>query len=113
MAKSAPFSGVERALAWRYLRARRQHGGVSLISIISFFGIMLAVMALIVIMSVMAGFRSTLLNALLGGSGQVFVQVQDYPADEVEDLVNRIVELPGVESASPIIEQQVLATTDY
>jgi len=113
MAKSAPFGGVERALAWRYLRARRQHGGVSLISIISFFGIMLAVMALIVIMSVMAGFRSTLLNALLGGSGQVFIQVQDYPADEVEDLANRIVELPGVESASPIIEQQVLATTDY
>ena len=58
MAKSAPFGEVERALAWRYLRARRQHGGVSLISIISFFGIMLAVMALIVIMSVMAGFRS-------------------------------------------------------
>ena len=52
MSKSAPFGQVERALAWRYLRARRQHGGVSLISIISFFGIMLAVMALIVIMSV-------------------------------------------------------------
>ncbi|MEQ8559515.1 MAG: lipoprotein-releasing ABC transporter permease subunit [Henriciella sp.] len=113
MAKSAPFGGVERALAWRYLRARRAHGGVSLISIISFFGIMLAVMALIVIMSVMAGFRSTLLNALLGGQGHVFVQVEDYPAGDVDELANRIIELPDIKSASPIIEQQVLATSDY
>ncbi|WP_084396082.1 lipoprotein-releasing ABC transporter permease subunit [Henriciella aquimarina] len=113
MAKSAPFGGVERALAWRYLRARRQHGGVSLISIISFFGIMLAVMALIVIMSVMAGFRSTLLNALLGGQGHVFVQVQGYPENDMDDLTSRIIELPGIKSASPIIEQQVLATSDY
>ena len=113
MAKSAPFGGVERALAWRYLRARRQHGGVSLISIISFFGIMLAVMALIVIMSVMAGFRSTLLNALLGGQGHVFVQVEDYPAGDVDALAERIIELPNVQSASPIIEQQVLATTEF
>ena len=112
MAKSTPFGQVERALAWRYLRARRQHGGVSLISIISFFGIMLAVMALIVIMSVMAGFRSTLLNALLGGQGHVFVQVQDYPAGDVDDLTNRIIELPNIKNASPIIEQQVLATSD-
>ncbi len=113
MAKSTAFGEVERALAWRYLLARRQHGGVSLISIISFFGIMLAVMALIVIMSVMAGFRSTLLNALLGGQGHVFVQVQDYPEDSVEDLTNKIIELPGIKSASPIIEQQVLATSEY
>ena len=113
MAKSTPFGTVERTLAWRYLRARRQHGGASLISIISFFGIMLAVMALIVIMSVMAGFRSTLLNALLGGQGHVFVQVQDYPADDVDQLAQGILEVPGVVSASPIIEQQVLATTDY
>ena len=112
MAKTAPFGGVERALAWRYLRARRQHGGVSLISIISFFGIMLAVTALIVIMSVMAGFRSTLLNALLGGQGHVFVmQLEDYPAGDIDELATQLVEIPGVQSASPIIEQQVLATT--
>ena len=113
MANTAPFGQVERALAWRYLRARRQHGGVSLISIISFFGIMLAVMALIVIMSVMAGFRSTLLNALLGGQGHVFVQVQGYPADQMDALSDEIIELPGIRTSSPIIEQQVLATSDY
>ncbi|MEM5517465.1 lipoprotein-releasing ABC transporter permease subunit [Henriciella sp. AS95] len=113
MAKSAPFSEVERALAWRYLRAKRQNGGVSLISIISFFGIMLAVTALIVIMSVMAGFRSTLLNALLGGQGHVFVSVDGYPEADVLDLTDGILEIPGIESASPIIEQQVLATSEF
>ena len=112
MSKSAPFGGVERALAWRYLRARRQHGGVSLISVISFFGIMLAVMALIVIMSVMAGFRSTLLNALLGGQGHVFVQVEGYPETNIDGLSEQILEIPGIMSASPIIEQQVLATSE-
>lgn len=113
MAKSAPFGEVERALAWRYLRAKRQNGGVSLISIISFFGIMLAVTALIVIMSVMAGFRSTLLNALLGGQGHVFVTVDGYPEDNVLDLTQQVLEVPGIKSASPIIEQQVLATSEY
>ncbi|WP_084418816.1 lipoprotein-releasing ABC transporter permease subunit [Henriciella litoralis] len=113
MANPAPFSQVERALAWRYLRARRQHGGASLISIISFFGIMLAVTALIVIMSVMAGFRSTLLNALLGGQGHVFVTVNGYPEGDVQDLTQQIIELEGIKSASPIIEQQVLATSEY
>ena len=113
MAKSTPFGQMERTLAWRYLRARRQHGGVSLISIISFFGIMLAVTALIVIMSVMSGFRSTLLNALLGGQGHVFVQVDGRPAADIEDLAGKILELPGIKSVSPIIEQQVLATSEY
>ena len=112
MAASRPFAAVERALAWRYLRAKRQNGGVSLISFVSFIGIMLAVTALIVIMSVMAGFRATLLNALLGGQGHVFVQVQDYDDAQVDDLSRQIAELQGVTSASPIIEQQVLATSD-
>ncbi len=113
MGRAAPFGEVERTLAWRYLRAKRSHGGVSLISIISFVGIMLAVTALIVIMSIMSGFRATLLNALLGGQGHVFVMVYDQPADHVDGLAMDITGLDQVESASPVIEQQVLASTDY
>ena len=113
MATSRPFGEVERTLAWRYLRARRAHGGVSLISIISFVGITLAVTALIVIMSIMSGFRSTLLNALLGGQGHVFVQTLGLTAAETEELTRGIVELDGIVSAAPVIEEQVLASTDY
>lgn len=112
MAAAAPFGEVERTLAWRYLRARRSQGGVSLIAIISFVGIMLAVAALIIVMSVMSGFRATLLNALLGGKGHVFVMVDGVPSTEIDDLIIQIEGVEGVISAAPIIERQVLASTE-
>ena len=112
MSRATPFGQVERTLAWRYLRATRANGGVSVVSIVSFIGILLAVMALIVIMSVMSGFRATLLDAMLGGQGHVFVFTQDEPATSVDDLALQIEALPEVDHAMPIVEQQVLATTD-
>ncbi|MCR9078209.1 MAG: lipoprotein-releasing ABC transporter permease subunit [Hyphomonadaceae bacterium] len=112
MSRATPFGQVERTLAWRYLRATRANGGVSVVSIVSFIGILLAVMALIVIMSVMSGFRATLLDAMLGGQGHVFVFTQDEPATSVDDLALQIEALPEVDQAMPIVEQQVLATTD-
>ncbi|MEL7232031.1 MAG: lipoprotein-releasing ABC transporter permease subunit [Pseudomonadota bacterium] len=113
MASAAPFGTFERTLGWRYLRAKRSQGGVSLISIISFVGIMLAVTALIVIMSVMSGFRSTLLNALLGGQGHVFVSVANLDESGADELALRLTELDGVLTVSPLIEDQVLASSDY
>jgi lipoprotein-releasing system permease protein len=113
MAGTTPFGTFERTLAWRYLRAKRSQGGVSLISIISFIGIMLAVTALIVIMSVMSGFRSTLLNALLGGQGHVFVSVASLDDEGANELALRLTEIDGVMSVSPIIEEQVLASSEY
>lgn len=112
MAGPSPFGQVERTLAWRYLRATRANGGVSVVSIVSFIGILLAVMALIVIMSVMSGFRATLLDAMLGGQGHVFVYTQDEPEPSVDELVLQIETLPEVEHAMPIVEQQVLASSD-
>ncbi|MEL8056021.1 MAG: lipoprotein-releasing ABC transporter permease subunit [Pseudomonadota bacterium] len=113
MSRATPFGTFERTLGWRYLRAKRSQGGVSLISIISFVGIMLAVTALIVIMSVMSGFRSTLLNALLGGQGHVFVSVSNLAENDADDLALRLSELDGVLTVSPLIEEQVLASSEY
>ncbi len=107
---AAPFGALERTLAWRYLRAKREHGGASLISIISFVGIFFAVAALIITMSIMSGFRATLLNALLGGQPHVYVNVEGYSVDEVDTLVSRLASVEGVESATPSIERYVLAT---
>ncbi len=112
MSRATPFGQVERTLAWRYLRATRANGGVSVVSIVSFVGILLAVMALIVIMSVMSGFRATLLDAMLGGQGHVFVYTQDETQETIDALALQIEALPEVDQAMPIIEQQVLATTD-
>ncbi|MEM9180786.1 MAG: ABC transporter permease, partial [Pseudomonadota bacterium] len=112
MSRATPFGQVERTLAWRYLRATRANGGVSVVSIVSFIGILLAVMALIVVMSVMSGFRSTLLDALLGGEGHIYVYTQDEPEDSVDELAERFQNLPTVELAMPIVEQQVLASSE-
>ena len=112
MSRATPFGQVERTLAWRYLRATRANGGVSVVSIVSFIGILLAVMALIVVMSVMSGFRATLLDALLGGEGHIYVTTQDEPEDSVDELAERFQNLATVDLAMPIIEQQVLASSE-
>ncbi|MBL8770144.1 MAG: lipoprotein-releasing ABC transporter permease subunit [Phenylobacterium sp.] len=96
-------------IAARYLRARRSQGGVSLISIISFLGIMLAVAGLIAIMSIMNGFRSELLNRILGFQGHLFVTGGVLDGPERDRAVARIVKVPGVVQAAPIIEAQAIA----
>jgi hypothetical protein len=72
-ANAPPFGLWERMLAGRYLRAKKSEGGVALISIISFTGVTLAVAILIIVMSVMNGFRAELLNKILGFNGHIFV----------------------------------------
>lgn len=108
--QTTPFGALERSLAWRYIRAKREHGGASLISIISFLGIMLAVTALIVTMSVMNGFRAQLTNTLIGGQGHVFVGVSQLDETEALGLAAKISELGGVEIVTPLTEAQTLAT---
>ncbi|MCI4645133.1 MAG: lipoprotein-releasing ABC transporter permease subunit [Hyphomonadaceae bacterium] len=105
-----PFGAVERALAWRYVRARREHGGLSLTAILSFAGIALAVFALIVIMSIMAGFRATLLDALLGGQPHIIVSVADKTEVEADRMIESIQAVDGVTSATPYLQNQVLVT---
>ncbi|MEY4241096.1 MAG: hypothetical protein RJA14_792, partial [Pseudomonadota bacterium] len=73
---AGPFSAWEFELALRYLRARRKEGGIALIAIISYVAIALAVMALIIVMSIMAGFRNELLDRMLSFNGHMYVQGQ-------------------------------------
>ncbi|HEY8189416.1 MAG TPA: hypothetical protein VIF12_01935, partial [Micavibrio sp.] len=67
------FSPFEIMVAGRYLRARKAEGFVSVIAAFSFLGIMLGVATLIIVMSVMNGFRAELLSRILGFQGHVFV----------------------------------------
>ena len=109
--RSAPFGLFERMLAGRYLRAKRQHGGVALISVISVIAITLAVMALIITMSVMNGFRETLLSRILGVNGHIYVSVQGMPGSEVQRLAALAREAPDVLHVAPTINAQALATS--
>ncbi|MEJ6790588.1 lipoprotein-releasing ABC transporter permease subunit [Brevundimonas sp. BR2-1] len=105
---AGPFSGWEIELALRYLRARRKEGGIALIAIISYVAISLAVMALIVVMSIMAGFRSELLSRMLSFNGHMYVQGQVLNDPDREAAVQRISRVPGVVSVSPVTENQSL-----
>ncbi|MBJ7484790.1 MAG: lipoprotein-releasing ABC transporter permease subunit [Brevundimonas sp.] len=102
------FSSWEVGLALRYLRAKRKEGGVALIAIISFFGIMLAVMALIVVLSIMSGFRSELLGRMLSFNGHMYVQGAVLTSPDRDAALTRIKAVPGVVSVSPLVEAQAL-----
>jgi len=105
---AAPF---EWMLAWRYLRARRREGFISVIAGFSFLGIMLGVATLIVVMSVMGGFRKELISKILGVNGHVFVQPLGNPIADYEAVARRMEKIRGVTIAAPLVEGQVLAAS--
>jgi len=105
-----PFSGFEWTLAARYLRPTRKEGFVSIISILSLLGIMIGVAALIIVMSVMNGFRHELLNRILGLQGHVLVQGIGGGLPNYDDVAARVRAVPGVVRAAPIVEGQALAS---
>lgn len=107
--RAPPFGQWERSVAARYLRAKRSQGGVALISIISFVGIMLAVAVLIIVMSVMNGFRAELLSRILGFSGHLYVTGGVLSDPDRDAVVRRLADLPGVIQVTPVIEAQAMA----
>ncbi|MFC0388679.1 lipoprotein-releasing ABC transporter permease subunit [Muricoccus vinaceus] len=107
------FSPFERAVAFRYLRARKGERFVSVIAIFSLVGIALGVATLIIVMSVMNGFRQELLGRILGLNGHLGVYAQDNSGlRDFDNIAARIRGLPGIASATPIVEGQVLFTSD-
>lgn len=102
------FNGFERAVAGRYLRARRGERFVSVIAVFSILSMVLGVATLIIVMSVMGGFQVDLLNRILGFNGHLGVYGQSTLLTNYADLARRIEAVPGVESASPVIDGQVL-----
>ncbi|AGH98088.1 lipoprotein-releasing ABC transporter permease subunit [Micavibrio aeruginosavorus] len=104
------FSPFERMVAGRYLRARKAEGFVSVIAGFSFAGIMLGVATLIIVMSVMNGFRQELVTRILGLNGHINVYSLSAPLDDYSIMKLQIGDVPGVTSVSGIIESQALMT---
>lgn len=98
-----PLALFERRLASRYLRAKRSSGGLSLITIISFFGIMLAVMVLIIVMSVMNGYRAKVIEIMTGAQGHIFIYTGRLEVEEIEPLRKRVLGVRGVNGARTMI----------
>ncbi len=104
------FSRFEWHVAMRYLKPRRQEGFISLIALFSFLGIALGVATLIIVMSVMNGFRAELLGRILGLNGHINIQGPVGGITGYDDLSARIARLPGVRASDPMIENQVMVT---
>ncbi|WBU64402.1 lipoprotein-releasing ABC transporter permease subunit [Paracoccus aerodenitrificans] len=127
MPSPRPFSRFEFLIAWRYLRARRAEGGVSVMTWISLIGIALGVAALIVTLAVRTGFRDEFVDTILGANahttvfmlptsftneltGEVYTQpgrITDY-----DEMAARMAALPGVIRATPVVKGQVMASAN-
>ncbi len=117
----APFAPFEWMIAWRYLRARRAEGGVSVMTWISLIGITLAVFALVATLAVRAGFRTEFVNTILGANAHVTV----YPTSsrneagqtvrlipDYDEMADRVSEVSGVMRVAPLVKGQVMAAAN-
>lgn len=120
MAAGSPAGGRTRAFApfeWliagRYLRTRRREGFVSVIALFSFLGIMLGVATLIIVLSVMNGFRRELLDKIVGLNGHIFVAATDRPLTDYAEVSERLSKVYGIRRAIPLVEGQAFASSPY
>ena len=105
------FSKFERMTAWRYLRAKRKEGFISVITGFAFTGIALGVATLIIVMSVMNGFKAELLNRILGINGHIsIVSSAGFPFNNYKKAVADLQSIDGIELALPLIEKQLLVS---
>src|SRR5690348_6087967 len=109
--RTPPFAPFEWTIAGRYLRARRKEGFISVIAGFSFLGIMLGVATLIIVMAVMNGFRHDLFAKIMGLNGHVIVQKLAPRFDDYKEMAAKIKKVPGVISAMPVIEGQVMVSS--
>ena len=102
---------LARRIAWRYLR-RPTDALVSAVGAVSVFGLIIGVMALVISMALMTGYRRDLQRKLLGGNAEIFVYSIAGPMADPEPLLRTIRTTPGVAEASPVVFLQAVVTTE-
>ena len=102
----------ERFIAFRYLGSKRKEGLISVIAWFSLVGIALGVATLIIVMSVMNGFRTELLTRILGLNGHITVYDRQAPIKDFSQLALRIGEIPSVLYVTPQIQGQAMIMID-
>ena len=107
------FNKTERLLAFRYLRSRKKTGFVSVIAGFSFLGIMLGVATLIIVTSVMNGFKAELLTRILGFNGALGIY-PNYGATMSldEDMLQNVSAIKGVSAVVPVLDGQAMITAE-
>ena len=106
------FNETERTIALRYVKSRRAEGFISISAWFSLVGIMLGVATLIVVMSVMNGFRTELVDRILGINGHLIVyNNKDLEISNFNEVVKKILDTENVVAVTPHLEGQALAKT--
>ncbi len=95
----------------RYLKAKRKHGFISLISLISIAGVMVGVMALIVVLAVMTGFTSEFRDKILGINSHVVVQDYTGNISDYEQVAAKVRAVEGVSGVTPYLYSQAMITS--
>ncbi|HCM99342.1 MAG TPA: lipoprotein-releasing system transmembrane subunit LolC, partial [Rhodobacter sp.] len=116
-----PFARFEWMIAWRYLRAKRVEGGVSVMTWISLIGIILAVFALIATLAVRAGFRAEFVDTILGANAHVSIYTSRYVDSQGQitrgfsnavQVADNLRAVAGVLRAAPVIKDQAMVTAN-
>src|ERR1700739_370186 len=102
---------LPRVIAWRYLRRPTDKLGAA-VGLVSAFGLVIGVMALVISMALMTGYRRDLQQKLLGGNAEVFVYSIGGPIHDTSRLLGTVRGTAGVTEASPVLFQQALVTTE-
>ena len=105
-------STLEKEVAFRYLKTRKKDGFLNVISIFSFIGISLGVAVLIIVMSVMNGFRTELINKIVGFNAHVTVKAYEMPID-IEKLNNNTLKSISNELIFSNTGEAVVINKDY
>lgn len=106
------FSKLEFLIALRYLKAKRSEGFISVIAIFSFVGIMIGVATLIIVMSVMNGFRHELVGRILGINSHLTIYSRDGRIANYQEVIDKLKTLPELQYANPIVESQAMITAN-
>ena len=102
---------LARSIAWRYLR-RPTDALVSAVGLVSILGMVIGVMALVISMALMTGYRRDLQQKLLGGNAEVFVYSLGAPITNPQPLITLLREVDGVAEASAVLYQHAVVTTE-
>ena len=105
-------STLEKEITFRYLKTRKKDGFLNIISIFSFIGISLGVAVLIIVMSVMNGFRTELINKIVGFNAHVTVKPYDTPVN-IEKLNNTTLKLISNDLIFSNIGEAIVINKDY
>ena len=103
---------AERMLARRYLLPGKGEGFIFLVATISLIAVALGVAALIIVMSVMNGFRAELFDKIVGLNGHAVIESYDQRLPDWQRMVDAAKKTPGVTSALPLIETPLMATAN-